>query len=431
MIHKVGLVKITLGTRSAATTRTYSTSGTEAADATGMRYTDSNETTTITASNSFDASCSPYNPSSSNYWYIVRGSNADNIYQKTFKSVTTVNTDWEYADVSVEEGHYLNITVNNTYIKRAMFSFVALFDFVAYEATKPDTDPPVTYPSGLGQSFKAPLKGTYTLKVWGAQGGNAKNYYNIQYYGGYGSYSVGDVTIAKNTDLYIYVGGQGCIFNGGAWGYNMSMPGSPCSGGATHVALADGELATLSSQRSNVLIVAGGGGGSYGYSQAVGGSVTNQNAYSGNGAHAGGIQGNKGIAATSNYYWLGTGGTQTSGGNINDHPTGNDSYDRFKNDPEYTGDFGHGGTSGGSGGGGGGGWYGGAHSHYGGGAGGSGYIGNTLLSNKHMTGYSVTTSTAAATKTNSVTNVSATPTDDYAKQGNGYCKISCTPTPDA
>lgn len=58
------------------------------------------------------------------------------------------------------------------------------------------------------------------------------------------------------------------------------------------------------------------------------------------------------------------------------------------------------------------------------GGGGSGYIGNSLLTNKHMTCYSCTTSTATATKTNSTTNVSSTATADYAKSGHGYAKIT-------
>lgn len=60
----------------------------------------------------------------------------------------------------------------------------------------------------------------------------------------------------------------------------------------------------------------------------------------------------------------------------------------------------------------------------GGGGGGSGYIGNSLLTDKHMAGYEVTTSDDESTKTISVENHSATPTADYAKEGNGYARIS-------
>lgn len=58
-----------------------------------------------------------------------------------------------------------------------------------------------------------------------------------------------------------------------------------------------------------------------------------------------------------------------------------------------------------------------------------GYIGNDrLISNleytKHMTGYNVKTSENESTKTISTTNVSSTPTADYAKSGNGYARIT-------
>ena len=57
--------------------------------------------------------------------------------------------------------------------------------------------------------------------------------------------------------------------------------------------------------------------------------------------------------------------------------------------------------------------------------GGSGYIGNRLLFNKHMTGYNVETSDDESTKTITTTNVSEEPMSDYAKKGNGYAKITC------
>ena len=78
----------------------------------------------------------------------------------------------------------------------------------------------------------------------------------------------------------------------------------------------------------------------------------------------------------------------------------------------------------------GGGWYGGTASQVTGGnsndsgAGGSGYIGNPLLKNKYMVGYNVETSDEENTKTLTTTNVSETPTSDYAKSGNGHARIT-------
>lgn len=54
---------------------------------------------------------------------------------------------------------------------------------------------------------------------------------------------------------------------------------------------------------------------------------------------------------------------------------------------------------------------------------GSGYIGNTLVSNKKMVGYNVPTSSAESTKTESVEDASESPVSGKPKIGNGYAKI--------
>ena len=74
-----------------------------------------------------------------------------------------------------------------------------------------------------------------------------------------------------------------------------------------------------------------------------------------------------------------------------------------------------------------------------GGEGGSGYIGNTLLTNKGMyiynnsafastsgyfSGAGCVSSNEEATKTTCTSNYSSTPTANYAKQGNGYARIT-------
>ena len=77
--------------------------------------------------------------------------------------------------------------------------------------------------------------------------------------------------------------------------------------------------------------------------------------------------------------------------------------------------------------GGGGGWYGGGTGGWDGpGGGGSGYIGNSLLTNKGMYMYNsgCTSSTATDTKTTCTSNVSSTAISNYAKQGNGYARIT-------
>ena len=74
--------------------------------------------------------------------------------------------------------------------------------------------------------------------------------------------------------------------------------------------------------------------------------------------------------------------------------------------------------------GGGGGFYGGKNSSINGGAGGSGYIGNTLLTEKSMYCYDCTESSEESTKTISTTCTSETPTANCAKQGDGYARIT-------
>ena len=61
---------------------------------------------------------------------------------------------------------------------------------------------------------------------------------------------------------------------------------------------------------------------------------------------------------------------------------------------------------------------------------GSGYIGNSLLSNKKMVGYNVPTSSAEGTKTESVNEVSASAVSGKPKSGNGFARIKFLREPD-
>ena len=265
----MGLVKIILGTKSIPTTRNYSASGSQAADATGMKYTDSG-TTTITASSSFDASCNPYNPSSGNYWYIVRGSTTNNTYQKYFKSITTVNNEWEYGNVSVNRGNYLGITVNSTKIKRLCYSFTAVFSC-----------------TNTSQSFILPVKGKIKMECWGASGGYGKVYSQATYSTkvGLGAYVAGEITsLPKGKNLYVYVGGAGGSVTVDNTAITTSYPSPPtggwngggngthdtdaspdvagAGGGATDIRLTGGDWNNFTSLKSRI-IVAGGGGGTH------------------------------------------------------------------------------------------------------------------------------------------------------------------------
>ena len=121
--------------------------------------------------------------------------------------------------------------------------------------------------------------GTYKLEVWGAQGGNA-----YTYTGGYGGYSVGEITLTQTETVYAYIGTQGesdAVSNNGEGGYNGggnsvrysrdSANYTAGGGGATHIATVPGKLEDLISYKdtggtnisNEILIVAGGGGGAY------------------------------------------------------------------------------------------------------------------------------------------------------------------------
>ena len=163
-------------------------------------------------------------------------------------------------------------------------------------------------------------KGVYKLEVWGAQGGSYSSYY-----GGAGGYSVGMITFAADTLLYIYVGGQPATnssnrvvvsggFNGGGNGYNRYYSGTYTygqgGGGGTDIRIGQDSLYAR-------VIVAGGGGGSasanalttkYGGGTS-GGSPTSGYGASQTAAGTNGSFGQGGSATTRGYnYKYGSGG---------------------------------------------------------------------------------------------------------------------------
>ena len=273
--------------------------------------------------------------------------------------------------------------------------------------------------TGAEQTFIAPVSGTYKLETWGAQGGST-----YDYYGGYGGYSSGAISLTENDVAYINIGGSGQVssegiyggYNGGGssnknWGnFEISRQGS--GGGATHIAGMSGVLSSLENIKKHILIVSGGGGGANywpGNSE-----IKPQYGYGGS---AGGFVGNTGTTVCPGYedcHSPGTGGSQVAGGM---------SYGE-----NIQSGFGIGGTGNSTnvgGAGGGGGFYGGGGSlDNAGGGGGSGYIGNSLLKDKVMYCYNCEESNEESTKTISTTCNEETPTSYCAKKGNGYARIT-------
>lgn len=214
----------------------------------------------------------------------------------------------------------------------------------------------------VGQTNLRLPTGTYTIEVWGAQGGTTSHSSSNNNTGGY---SKATLTLKSPMWIHIGVGGKGAngtggnAYNGGGSGGKASSDTSG-GGGATHIAAntsssGRGELRYYSSYRSEVLLVAGGGGGN-GCSNDVGGK-------------GGGASGTAGTA-NSGYGTAGAPGTASGPG-------------ASRSGVSVAAAFGLGGSSSTSYygcGGGGGGWYGGSAGNNvsGGGVsggGGSGYVG--------------------------------------------------------
>lgn len=254
--------------------------------------------------------------------------------------------------------------------------FLTLFSPISSNAVSSNPSPvcaagtcTVDFPyTGDFYQWSAPTSGSFTLELWGAQGGNAENTTPNLTVGGKGGYAKGNLNVTSGQVLYIYVGGQGTSsgtslsnqlsggFNGGAVGYNgdnISYRGSGGGGGS--------DVRTGGSALSNRLIVAGGGAGGEYFT----GYGTN---YPGAGGGSSGVDGSTssfGVAQTHN----GKGGSQSAGG------TGGQNGGTAGTGTLGNGGAGVSGHSFGSAGGGGG-YYGGGGSGAGMGAGGgSGYVG--------------------------------------------------------
>ncbi len=164
------------------------------------------------------------------------------------------------------------------------------------------------YTGGI-QTFTVPQSGIYQLDVYGAKGGNAtQDYGSYTATGGNGGHSKGYIKLKKGTLLYVGVGGAGSQDNGGA-GYNGGGTGagnisgntSGGGGGATHIALENGTLASIGYSKfvslKKGLIVAGGGGGA---------AIVGWHGSKFNGGNGGGVSGGASSSAT--------GASQTGGG---------------------------------------------------------------------------------------------------------------------
>lgn len=121
--------------------------------------------------------------------------------------------------------------------------------------------------TGGEQTFTAPYSGRYRLELYGASGGTSSvmasgdNGTARAISGGQGGTTIVEVILAAGQTLYINAGGAGGAGTGGGYnGGGNSSNGSGSGGGATSVAYKSGLLQNVTNA-SDVLAVAGGGGG--------------------------------------------------------------------------------------------------------------------------------------------------------------------------
>lgn len=291
---------------------------------------------------------------------------------------------------------------------------MATYDLVTTTPSKISTGDILNCPySGVKKSITLPA-GTYKLEVWGAQGGYRSN----SSYGGMGGYSVGTITLANETTVYLYSGGAGnssgtnsTVFPGGfnGGGYRYGYRGG---GGASDIRIGTDSLYAR-------VIVAGGGG--------------SDGAPSKTGMYGGGTEGGSSTEFFGSY---GYGGTQTgNAGNLitTTQPTTNSS----SSSSCYSG-FGFGGMgtyySSGYAGAGGGGWYGGTGSYPDGsgdddrgGGGGSGYVYTSSTASNYPSGCLLNSShylADAATYAGNTSFTSPSGSSETGHPGDGYCRIT-------
>ena len=162
------------------------------------------------------------------------------------------------------------------------------------------------------EAFTAPKTGDYKLECWGSQGSVSAVSGAVA---GKGGYSVGYYKTSSNNKLFVCVGNYGTY---GVYSYNNTPPSNASfysglpGGGATHISkYSGGELKEFETHKSDVLVVAGGGG-----------SVDIDPGITGKGGYGGGSVGGNG---SKSYTWtvgVATGGTSNAGGITSSYPDG-------------------------------------------------------------------------------------------------------------
>ena len=149
--------------------------------------------------------------------------------------------------------------------------------------------------TGAAQTFTVPAPGVYKVELWGAGPGTSSVYAVTR---GKAAYVSGYINWSKDTNLYLFVGGQN--------GYNGGGGGESNGGGATDIRLANGIWNDTTGLRSRIMVAAGGGAGVYSGCTYAGNQP----------GHAGGLSGVSAYfdPCSAGYGYSGYGASQTAGG---------------------------------------------------------------------------------------------------------------------
>lgn len=153
-------------------------------------------------------------------------------------------------------------------------------------------------------------RGTYKIELWGASGGYNNNEPSK---GGHGAYTVGNITFHKKTNLFLYLGSQGCYlcqksFNGGGRAPTYPNDGySASGGGASDIRMISGSWDKSNSLNSRIMVAAGGAGSVYYHRLVQGGHGGAPNGLAGDSAH-------HPTCSPISLLTLSTGGTETTSG---------------------------------------------------------------------------------------------------------------------
>ena len=297
MSHQMGLAVLNLEAKNIVKTRKFNNnnytyyypnlSG-RATSISASDYTDSSDKQNVMASNNFTGSNKPYKTSIANrYIQVVKPGTA-------------------YSYSAADQANSPRSAWGSSKLNKACTITASTAGNVQTKSITTDADfyylaRVYTY-TGRVESFTAPVNGKYKMECWGASG-NPDHIWGENSHEGKGGYSVGYYRGCAK--MYICVGDSRHFYNNNPTGV-YSVQYAISGGGATHISInTGGELKSFETHKSDVLIVAGGGGGC--------------EATIGQGGHGGGLQGMSGsttsttqTGATITTY--GTGATQLSGG---------------------------------------------------------------------------------------------------------------------